>query len=49
MKANSTIKPKYEEGTYYVWVGGRRMMTAVKKAFWDGLKGIKTTVTTVTL
>ena len=22
MKANSNIKPKYEEGTYYVWVGG---------------------------
>ena len=22
MKVNSTIKPKYEEGTYYVWVGG---------------------------
>ena len=22
MKADSTIKPKYEEDTYYVWVGG---------------------------
>ena len=22
MKVNPTIKPKYEEGTYYIWVGG---------------------------